>query len=141
VDALELPALAYGIHRVIGFVPRLLVAAVIVAVAVGVGNLVLSLLASFSVSWFGRAARALVLVLGAFMALDEIGIARDIVIMAFSLVLGACAVAVAIAFGIGGRDTAKRYLEKWGQEAEQAARETRARIPPPREPQPPGLQH
>jgi hypothetical protein len=113
-----------------------------VAVAVGLGNLASSLLANFSVAWFSKAARAAILVLGAFMALDEIGVARNIVTLAFALVLGSCAVALAIAFGIGGRDTAKRYLERWSQEAEQqVGQQPRGGFPQYREPQPPGLQH
>lgn len=47
------------------------------------------------------------------MGLRAMGIADDIVNMAFGLTLGAVAVAVALAFGLGGRDAAGKQLEFW----------------------------
>jgi len=55
------------------------------------------------------------------------GLADQIVMMAFGLILGSAAVATALAFGLGGRDAAARILEQW---AEQQA--PPARLPPPR---------
>ena len=48
------------------------------------------------------------------------GLADDIINLAFGLTLGAVALAVAIAFGVGGRDIAARKLDKWasGQQTE-----------------------
>ena len=40
-------------------------------------------------------------------------IASEIVIWAFILVFGAVCLALALAFGLGGRDVAARHLEKW----------------------------
>ncbi len=47
------------------------------------------------------------------MGLRAMGIADDIVNMAFGLTLGAIAVAVALAFGLGGREAAGKQLEHW----------------------------
>jgi hypothetical protein len=47
------------------------------------------------------------------MGLRAMGIADDIVNMAFGLTLGSIAVAVALAFGLGGRDAAGKQLEYW----------------------------
>lgn len=58
-------------------------------------------------------AQAAVVVLAGAMALRQIGVAQDIVNLAFGLLLGAVAVAAAIAFGIGGRELAGRQLERW----------------------------
>jgi hypothetical protein len=52
------------------------------------------------------------------MGLRFMGLADEIVIIAFALILGAAAVAAALAFGIGGRETARRLLEQWTQRAE-----------------------
>lgn len=52
------------------------------------------------------------------MGLRFMGIADEIVVIAFGLILGAAAVAAALAFGIGGRDAAKRLLERWTAKAE-----------------------
>jgi hypothetical protein len=45
------------------------------------------------------------------------GLANDIITLAFGLVLGSVAVAVAIAFGVGGRDAAKKLMERWTDSA------------------------
>ena len=53
------------------------------------------------------------IVLAAAMGLSFMGLANEIIVLAFGLLLGSVAVAVAIAFGIGGRDAAKRMLDRW----------------------------
>ena len=58
-------------------------------------------------------AKVAILILSAAMALREMGIANDIINLAFGLLLGAIAVAIALAFGLGGRDVAQRHLTKW----------------------------
>ena len=45
--------------------------------------------------------------------LEILDIASEIVIWAFILVFGAVCLALALAFGLGGREVAGRYLEKW----------------------------
>ena len=51
------------------------------------------------------------------IGLTFMGLADQIVILAFGLILGSAAVATAIAFGLGGRDAAARILERWADEA------------------------
>ncbi|MGY0505040.1 mechanosensitive ion channel [Luteimonas sp. e5] len=63
-----------------------------------------------------RIARIGILGLVVAMGLRAMGIADDIVNLAFALVLGAVAVAVAIAFGVGGRHAAGRVTERWAQQ-------------------------
>jgi hypothetical protein len=58
-------------------------------------------------------ARAVIIVFAAALGLRQMGIADSIVNLAFGLMLGAVAVAAAIAFGMGGRDFAHRQLERW----------------------------
>lgn len=53
---------------------------------------------------------AIFVVAGIFEILD---IASEIVIWAFILVFGAACLALALAFGLGGREVAGRFLEKW----------------------------
>ncbi len=64
------------------------------------------------------AARVAIIVLAAAMALRQTELANDIINLAFGLLLGAVAVAVALAFGLGGRDIAARHLEKWSQQVQ-----------------------
>lgn len=59
------------------------------------------------------AARSAILVLATAIALRQMGIADEIVNMAFGLMLGAIAVSVALAFGLGGREIAARTLGEW----------------------------
>jgi hypothetical protein len=59
------------------------------------------------------AARVAIIVLASAMALRQMDVAEDIITLAFGLVLGAAAIAAAIAFGIGGRDLARAELERW----------------------------
>jgi hypothetical protein len=54
-----------------------------------------------------------VIALSAAVGLRFMGLANDIIVLAFGLILGSVAVAVAIAFGVGGRDAAKRLLSRW----------------------------
>ena len=63
------------------------------------------------------------------IGLTFMGLADQIVMMAFGLILGSAAVACAIAFGLGGRDAAARILENWTDE----------QMPPARRPAPPRL--
>jgi hypothetical protein len=54
-----------------------------------------------------------VIALATAVGLRFMGLANDIIVLAFGLILGSVAVAVALAFGIGGRDAAKRLLDRW----------------------------
>ncbi len=57
-------------------------------------------------------ARYSIILLAIFMALQQMGIAVGIVTLAFGLLLGAVAIAAAIAFGLGGREIAARELNR-----------------------------
>lgn len=59
------------------------------------------------------------------IGLTFMGLADQIVILAFGLILGSAAVATALAFGLGGREAAGRILERWADNG-----------PPPRPAQP-----
>ncbi len=54
-----------------------------------------------------------IVVLTSAMALRQMGLADDIINLAFGIVLGSVAVAAALAFGLGARDVAARHVEKW----------------------------
>lgn len=59
------------------------------------------------------AARVAILLFTTAIGLRQMGIANEIIELAFGLVLGAVAVAFAVAFGLGGRDAAARQIERW----------------------------
>ena len=58
-------------------------------------------------------ARIAILLLAGAMGFQAMGFANDVITLGFGLILGALAVAVALAFGLGGRQPAARQLEKW----------------------------
>ncbi|MEN8194078.1 MAG: mechanosensitive ion channel [Bacteroidota bacterium] len=60
-------------------------------------------------------ARVAIIILASAMALRHMGLANEIINMAFGLILGAVAIAAAIAFGIGGRDIAAKKLQDWNE--------------------------
>ena len=74
------------------------------------------------------------------IGLTFMGLADQIVMMAFGLILGSAAVATALAFGLGGRDAAARALEHWSDQGPPARPAAPKRIrgtPPPSDEQPP----
>jgi len=69
-----------------------------------------------------------VLLLAIFMALQELGIATDIVTTAFAILFGAIALALALSFGLGNRELAGEITREWydryrKERAESLARE------------------
>jgi len=113
---LEFGAIAAMLAQVVELASRVLFGAVIIAL----GTLLAHILAAATtrpdkpsseiMSVFVRWG---VIALSAAVGLRFMGLANDIIVLAFGLILGAVAVAVAIAFGIGGRDAAKRLLDRW----------------------------
>ena len=69
------------------------------------------------------------------IGLTFMGLADQIVMMAFGLILGSAAVACAIAFGLGGRDVAARILERWNDEQMPARRPAPPRLKKPEQPE------
>lgn len=56
--------------------------------------------------------KVLILIVVGFMTVSQLGLAKELVNMAFIIILSAIAIAFAIAFGIGGRDFAKKRLDE-----------------------------
>jgi hypothetical protein len=59
------------------------------------------------------ALRWLVLLFAASVALTQIGIAREMVLLAFGILFGGTVLGLALAFGLGGRKLAEEALESW----------------------------
>lgn len=58
------------------------------------------------------AIRVIIVVLTVSMAFEEVGLAQKTILIAFSIVLGSLMLGLAIAFGLGGRDLARQFLER-----------------------------
>ena len=132
--ALELEALSAGLSRILRYIPHVLVACVIVAAGAAVGRLLADLVADMSNRTVANIARGAVVVLAIFMALDELQVAHGIVLTTFTLLVGAGAVAAAVAFGLGNRDLAAQYTRRWVRQIE-AESPPPTLEPPPEEPE------
>jgi hypothetical protein len=53
-----------------------------------------------------------IVILTVAMALEHVALAKSVVLIAFSIAFGAVMLGLAIAFGLGGRDVARRFLER-----------------------------
>jgi hypothetical protein len=94
---------------------QVLVAVVILAIGLAFANIAARAVRSSRsehAETLANVARVGILILAAAMALRQMGLADEIVNLAFGLVLGAIAVAVALAFGLGGREAASRALAR-----------------------------
>ena len=103
------------------FAAKVILGLIIFAVGLWLANLAVKVILASKIAQAGLlalAARVSILVLAAAMALRQMGLANEIINLAFGLLLGGIAVAVALAFGLGGRELAARELESWRQSIE-----------------------
>jgi hypothetical protein len=116
VDVLNIPALTAILSGILIILGRILAGLAVFAVGLYLANLAYNLITSSGSrqsKLLGQVARIAIIGLVAAMALQQMGIASNIVNLAFGLLLGAIAVAIAIAFGLGGRDVASEQLREW----------------------------
>jgi len=95
---------------------RVVLGLIVFAIGIYLGNLAYNAVISSGVShakMLAQAARIAILVFAGAMGLRQMGIANEIINLAFGLLLGAIAVAVALAFGLGGREAASREIDNW----------------------------
>jgi Conserved TM helix len=125
ITSLGINALNDFLTDVFGYLPNIVAAILIFVVA------------SALAAWLGRTASTilgdsptgklaatalpvLVMAIAVFMILNQLKIATDIVVITYAALMGAVALGMALAFGLGGRDVASRMLEdayRSGQEA------------------------
>lgn len=103
----------------IRFLPRLLAAMVVVLIGFGIANFLwrLVLLAAVNMRIEGAPllaalVRVMVLLASVAIGLDQVGIGAQVVQTGFAITFGAVMLAGALAFGLGGRHVARRYLEE-----------------------------
>jgi hypothetical protein len=116
IGALQIPALTTFMNEVLAYLPNVIAAIAIFVVAAAVAGLVSSAAtrlfgSSPTGKVVGAAAPAVILTIGAFMVLEQLNIAPEIIRIAFAATMGAIALGLALAFGLGGRDVAREMLE------------------------------
>lgn len=95
---------------------QVLLGLIIFAIGLWLANVAVSVIEESGSRWsniLAPAARIAILILAGAMALRQMGLASEIVNLAFGLLLGGIAVAIALAFGLGGRETAAQLLSEW----------------------------
>ena len=119
VDTLQLTPFQGLVEEFFRFVPRFLVALLVLTVGFLVGNFLwrATLLASVNAGLPGArllsgALRVLVIAIGVVMALEQVGLATAVILAAFAITFGALMLGLAIAFGFGGREAAKTLIEE-----------------------------
>ena len=116
VDILGIPALEDVFRILLAIAGQVLIGVVVFAIGLYLANLAYSLILSSGTSQsrlLAQSARVAIITLVGAMALNRMGIAPNIVNLAFGLILGGIAVAIALAFGLGGREVAREELKSW----------------------------
>ena len=115
-ELLQFDAMAQMLTRCLELASSVLFGAVIIALGILLANILAaassregkpsSEIISTLVRWG-------VIILATAVGLSFMGLANNIIAIAFGVILGSVGIAVAIAFGVGGRDAAKRMLDRW----------------------------
>ena len=131
LSTLGIPAVTELFAGIAGFLPRALAAALILTAAAVVALALRALAESILEETptgrvLGAVGPALVMGLAVFMALDQLGIARDIVSITYAALLGGLGLGMALAFGLGGRRVAAGILEEAYRRGQEGVGQLRA---------------
>ncbi|MEY4857597.1 MAG: hypothetical protein RLZZ97_2427 [Gemmatimonadota bacterium] len=119
-NAIGLESLANVFSELVSYIPSVIAAIVIIILGIVLGGFVGGLIMASAGGlhggpWLARTGRVGVIVLAVFMALQELGIATDIVTTAFAILFGAVALALSLSFGLGNRELAGEITRDWYQ--------------------------
>lgn len=110
-NALGVEAVSTLFAELLAYIPNVIAAVIVLVLGILLGEFVKDLVLASAGglragTYLARAAKGAVILLATFMALEELDIAQDIVLVFFIAVVGAAALAAGIAFGLGGREIA-----------------------------------
>jgi hypothetical protein len=130
INALEVAATRNFIAQFFNYLPHLfaailiLVVGYLIAIFLGQAALIAAVNAQMeSAKLLSRTVRWFIIILALTMALYHLGIAEKIIVAAFAIIFGGIVLALAIAFGWGGRELAKDFLEKLSKRREKGGGE------------------
>ena len=119
IHALHIPATSLLISQFFAYLPQVIAALLILVVGWALANFLgrTALLGAVNAGiefapFIGRVVRWSVMILASSMALIHLGIAQQIVVAMLSILFGGLILALAIAFGLGGKDLARTFLER-----------------------------
>jgi len=129
LDALGLPIVSDLLNSIFLYIPNVVAAIIVLILGFLVGNLLSAVVrtaasnAGFKAAdGMGKLALYAIVVFSVAIALNQLDIGEDIVAAAFIIAFGAFALALALAFGLGGRDAAAEYLKRWLEEKKTSAK-------------------
>ena len=127
-DALGLPAVSQVLQQLLLWLPNLVVALVILVIAGLAANALSNLVRGATTeaglgnpSLLANIARVAVWAFAIVVAVNQVGIARELVNTLLTATVGALVLALGLAFGLGSRDTAAEVVGRWYQSTQAAA--------------------
>ena len=121
VDTLGITAISEVLAQFIAYIPQLIAAVLILVLATLLANFVAGIVRGATGSSIaGSVAQYGIIVFAVFAALTQMGIAEELIAPTFLILLGAVALAAALAFGLGGQNVAQRLVEQGYQKSGEA---------------------
>lgn len=126
IEALNLPILTMIVSALLAYLPLVVKAAVILVLAFIGANMLEAVIvkANAKAANLAKIVKVGIFTLAGFMILSQLDIASTIVNTAFIVTIAAIAIAFAIAFGIGGKDFAKKTLDRVDEKIENCAKDS-----------------
>lgn len=124
-DLLDFPVVNALIAGLTAFFARVVLGLIVIGIGIFVANLVANILRAAGRSQtMITSIRIFIIVLGVAIGLHAMGFANDIIMLIFGVILGAGALAAAIAFGVGGRKVAGELLSRWTKTGDSGSEES-----------------
>jgi cellulose synthase/poly-beta-1,6-N-acetylglucosamine synthase-like glycosyltransferase len=119
VNALGLPKASDVLASLFAYVPNVIAALLVLVVAMFLASFVSGIVHTAAGNAnlprpeiFAGVSRWAIIIFAVTISLGELGIATLLVTTTFNIILGGVCLALALAFGLGGKDAAARYLEE-----------------------------
>lgn len=132
-DALGLPAVSEVLRQLLLWLPNVVVALVVLVIgglaARALSNVVRGAASEAGLSnaqFLAKVASVVVWAFAIVVAVNQLGIATELVNTLFMAIVGALALGLGLAFGLGGRETAAEILRKWYAKAQERSGQMKA---------------
>jgi hypothetical protein len=136
-DALGLPAVSNILNQLVAYIPNVFVAILVLFLGALAGIVVADLVRGATASarmgnptLFATIARFAIIGFAALIALEQLQIAPALINELFGGLIAAAAIAMGLAFGLGGQETARKWLNRGESTVSTAASQLKAQQPP-----------
>lgn len=136
-DALGLPAVSNILNQLVAYIPNVFVAILVLFLGALAGIVVADLVRGATASarmgnptLFATIARFAIIGFAALIALEQLQIAPALINELFGGLIAAAAIAMGLAFGLGGQETARKWLNRGESTVSTAASQRKAQQPP-----------